>query len=117
MERNRTDTPDESLKESIYALPKTVEEETQAIRQASTACRQEPKPSQSQGIARINIGLGAATIAHLPIGLESPSGFYQRQTGGCFCLSCANRGNRQVKLAFLKRRSGLAQDALSRLEA
>lgn len=76
MERNRLDTADGSVKESINTLLKTVENEIKAIRQAiNDLIDNDPNLGKRRELLESIPGIGAATVAHLLIALSPHQGF------------------------------------------
>jgi len=76
MERNRLDTADESVKESINTLLKTVEDEIKAIRQAINELISDHKDLDKRRKLLESIpGIGAATVAHLLMLFSPHQGF------------------------------------------
>jgi len=76
MESNRLDTADDSVKESINTLLKTVEDEIKAIRQAiNDLIGNDPHLDKCRGLLESIPGIGTATVAHLLVALSPHQGF------------------------------------------
>ncbi len=76
MERNRLETADASVADSINTLLKTVEDEIKAIRQAiNDLINNNPDLDKRRELLESIPGIGAASIAHLLIALSSHQGF------------------------------------------
>lgn len=76
MERNRLDTADDSVKESINTLLKTVADEIKAIRQAINDLIDNDRDLHKHRELLESIpGIGAATVAHLLVALSPHQGF------------------------------------------